>query len=69
MQVSRTESLAKADAILASGILRDVRDVQAEALEQAADDLTPGDDKVDDWGIQAGLLRARAQAIREARND
>lgn len=48
---------------------RDVRQVQAEALEQAADDLTPGDDKVDDWGIRAGLLRARAQAIREARND
>lgn len=60
---------AIADHLLASGVLHNVRDVQAEALEDAADDLTPGDDKVDDWGIQAGLLRARAQAIREARND
>lgn len=40
------------------------RDVAAKALEDAADELTPGDDKVDDWGIQAGLLRDRAQAIR-----
>lgn len=40
------------------------REIAAKALEDAADELTPGDDKVDDWGIQAGLLRDRAQAIR-----
>lgn len=36
VQVSRTESLAKADAVIASGFLRDVRDVQAEQRERDA---------------------------------
>lgn len=36
------------------------REVAAKTLRYAADDLTPGDDKVDDWGIEASLLRARA---------
>ena len=39
------------------------RQVMAVALREAADELTPGDDKVDDWGIEAGLLRARADRI------
>lgn len=57
------------DALTASGILRDVRDVQAEALERYADER---------WG-EVGphrvayneelRMRERAQAIREARND
>lgn len=41
-------------------------EVAAKALEEAADDLTPGDDKVDDWGIEAGLLRDRAAELRKA---
>ena len=40
VQVSRAESLAKTDAIIASGILRDMRDVQAEALEQLVERVT-----------------------------
>jgi hypothetical protein len=44
-------------------------EVAAKALREAADDLTPGEDKVDDWGIEAGLLRARTQQIEEAHND
>lgn len=55
-----------ADALLASGILRDVRDVQAEALEQAAGAMY-GDAVV--LGGVPGWLRARAQAIREARSE
>ena len=39
------------------------RRVMAAALREAADELTPGDDKVDDCGIEAGLLRARADEI------
>lgn len=57
---------ARADAVIASGLLRDVRDVQAEALEQAADAMYGGAVVL---GGVPGWLRARAQAIREARND
>ncbi len=65
----------QADAIIASGILRDVRDVQAEALEEAAkamrsdrddfyvDVALGGADFVAEW------VDARAQAIRGARNE
>lgn len=53
-----------ADHLLASGVLRDVRDVQAEALEQAADDVEPFG-----YATVTNILRMRAQAIREARNE
>lgn len=53
------------DGLIDSGVLQDAAEVEARGLEKAADDLTPGEDKVDDWGIQAGLLRARAQQVRE----
>lgn len=75
VQVSRAESLSKADAAIASGVLRDVRDVQAEALEEAARHIHPTN-RESDWtdyakglGRGADLLEFRAQAIREARND
>jgi len=48
------------------GVLRDVRDVQAEALEQAANNVI--DLPMYPSGVQ-GWLGARAQAIREARSD
>lgn len=53
------------DALLASGILRDVRDVQAETLEEAAGAMP----HMSGENLHSRWLRARAQAIREARND
>lgn len=52
------------DALVDSGVLRDVRDVQAEALEQAADDIEP----LGYGATVTNILRMRAQAIREARS-
>lgn len=51
--------------LFASGILRDVRDVQAETLEQAAGAMP----HMSGENLHSRWLRARAQAIREARND
>lgn len=53
------------DALLASGILRDVRDVQAETLEEAAGAMP----HMSGENLHSRWLRARAQAIREARNE
>lgn len=52
------------DALLAALGARDVRDVQAGALEQAAAELEPKERDI----VRSRWLRARAQAIREARN-
>ena len=62
-----------ADALLASGILRDVRDVQAEALEQAADvcERIQNDEEFGGSGanrIVAAKIVLRSMA-QEARND
>lgn len=60
------------DALLASGLLRDVRDVQAEALEQLVERVTD-DGLVQVFGgekfVSVPLLVSEAQAIREARNE
>lgn len=62
-----------ADNFLASGILRDVRDVQAETLEQAAYAMEAAPGPLEKYRKavfeEARWLRARAQAIREARNE
>lgn len=69
---------ARADALIASGILRDVRNVQAEALEQAAGNFPFPQDPYGGFhheSLRAAFvqgtnwLRERAQAIREARNE
>lgn len=73
VQVSRAETLQKADSVIASGILRDVRDVQAEALEQYADERwgAVGKRRKEDNSMFGEELRIRehAQAIREARSE
>lgn len=58
----------QADALLASGLLRDVRDVQAEALEQFAAEVR-ADVSRKSHALFPSDLDARAQAIREARNE
>lgn len=58
MRIAELLSRSPADALVAHD-----REVAAKALTDAADELTPGDDKVDDWGIEAGMLRARAAAL------
>lgn len=62
-----------ADALIASGLLRDVRDVQAETLEQAADAMEAAPGPLEEYREaaleEARYLRARAQAIREARSE
>lgn len=71
----RAAMLEGADRILASGVLRDVRDVQAEALEQAAKAMRSGRDDfyvdvaLGGAGFVAEWVDARAQAIREARSE
>lgn len=64
---------ARADALIASGILRDVRDVQAEALEQYADDRwgAVGKRRKEENSMfdEELRIRDRAQAIREARSE
>jgi hypothetical protein len=55
-----TDSSREAGSRFDAWLKRHDREIAAKALRYAADDLTPGDDKVDDWGIEAGLLRARA---------
>src|SRR5690606_3140006 len=65
---SKRVRLMKSDEEAASAefdrwLARHDAEVAAKALRDAADDLTPGDDKVDDWGIEAGLLRARAARL------
>lgn len=60
------------DALTSSNVLRDVRDVQAETLEQAAKvaDAYKSHPKALDTAEHIGsILRERAQAVREARND
>ena len=67
--LSETERGVLSAAVIAEAVtgsdwlIKHDREVKAEALREAADELTPGDDKVDDWGIEAGLLRARADRI------
>ena len=64
-----------ADAVIAHLGVRDVRDVQAEALEQAAKAMRSGRDDfyvdvaLGGAGFVAEWVDARAQAIREARNE
>lgn len=76
---------AAADRVIASGLLRDVRDVQAEALERVRDEIRSlacwadpvtgrsgfnlGNDEDGEAGARMAVLDILAQAIREARND
>ncbi|UXO93880.1 hypothetical protein Pan2_61 [Pseudanabaena phage Pan2] len=63
-------SLGMADAVMDVLGARDVRDVQAEALEEAADATKTfrHGAPYEVWAWCSDWLRARAQAIREARN-
>lgn len=76
---------ARADALIASGILRDARDVQAEALERAREEIRSlacwadpvtgrsgfnlGNDEDGEAGARMAVLDILAQAIREARSE
>lgn len=64
-------SLGMADAVMDVLGVRDVRDVQAEALEQAAEFLSelPADEDADVIMWTAERMAERAQAIREARSE
>lgn len=61
------QALKVVDAATASGILRDVRDVQAEGADLAADWLAQ--QLWPDAADYAGHVRQFAQAIREANSD
>ena len=83
-QVSPSDEVVL-DEIFASGILRDVRDVQAEALERVREEIRAlacwadpvtgrsgfnlGNDEDGEAGARMAVLDILAQAIREARNE
>lgn len=68
-----TGALIEKVASAVEGMARDVRDVQAETLEEAAADLPSmagwNAQEADTIHLAQKRLRARAQAIREARDD